>query len=83
VARDRVRIDPGLLKYYRHLRYMTQHELAEAARMSCDSVASYEQGRKMPLVSAFRRLVTALGISPEDVLLQERYARKPDKTEEP
>jgi DNA-binding XRE family transcriptional regulator len=70
----RVIIDPSRLRYWRNMRLMTRHELAEAARLSYDSIVSYEIGRKFPREAAFRRLFTALGIGPEDLLFEDcRY----------
>jgi hypothetical protein len=45
--------------------------------MSYDSIRSYELGRVFPREPAFRRLFTALGIGPEDLLFEDcRYVRK-------
>lgn len=72
----RVIIDPAKLRYWRHVRLMTRPQLAEAARMSLDSIKSYEQGRVFPRESAFRRLFTALGITPQDLLFDDcKYIR--------
>jgi transcriptional regulator with XRE-family HTH domain len=65
-----VPIDPEKLRYWRNLRGMDRVQLADAARMSYDSVCSYEQGRVSPSQSALRRLSTALGIGMEDVMLE-------------
>lgn len=75
-----VRIDPEWLRYWRNLRGMKRAELAAAARLSYDSICSYEQGRVSPGQSAFKRLYTALGIGPEDLALEpDRKVRKPSK----
>lgn len=72
----RVIIDPARLRYWRSARLMTREQLAEAARLSVDSIRSYERGRRFPRESAFRRLFTALGIGPEDLLFDDcRYIR--------
>lgn len=72
----RVIIDPAKLRYWRHCRLMTRAQLAAAARMSEESVRSYERGRRFPRESAFRRLFISLGISPEDLLFEDcRYVR--------
>lgn len=77
-----VRISPEWLKYWRNLRGMSRVQLASAARLSYDSICSYEQGRVSPSQSAFRRLFTALGIGPEDLALEPgeklRKSRKED-----
>lgn len=79
----RVIIDPAKLRYWRHVRVMTRQELAEAARLSLDSIKSYEQGRVYPRESAFRRLFTALGVGPEELLFEDcRYIRKARNTDE-
>jgi transcriptional regulator with XRE-family HTH domain len=75
-----VRIHPEWLRYWRNLRGMNRYQLAEAARLSYDSICSYEQGRVSPSQSAFRRLFTALGIGPEDLALEpDRKPRKSTK----
>ena len=72
----RVIIDPAKLRYWRAVRIMTRVQLAEAARLSRESVRSYETGRRYPRESAFRRLVFALGIVPQDLLFDDcRYIR--------
>ena len=65
-----VRIDHERLRYWRNLRMMSRPALAAAARLSYDSVCSYEQGRVSPSQSALRRLCTALGIGAEDLMLE-------------
>jgi hypothetical protein len=70
----RVIIDPFRLRYWRSMRLMKRQELAAAARLSYDSIVSYELGRKFPREEAFRRLFIALGIGPEDLLFEDcRY----------
>jgi transcriptional regulator with XRE-family HTH domain len=77
-----VRIYPEKLRYWRHMRGMDRVQLAEATRLSYDSICSYEQGRVSPGQSSFRRLYTALGIGPEDLLLEPgEKVRKPKDTE--
>jgi len=76
----RVIIDPARLRYWRHVRIMTRVQLAEAARLSPFTVRSYEQGVRFPRESAFRRLVTALGINPQDLLFDDcKYIRAKEK----
>lgn len=78
-----VTIDPKRLKFWRNMRTMTRTELAEAARISRESVVSYEMGRRAPREKIFRRLVTALGIGPENLLLDGyRYIPAAEKDEE-
>lgn len=73
----RVIIDPARLRYWRHVRLMTRQQLAEAARMSVRTVEAYEQGLRFPRESAFRRLLFALGILPQDLLFDDcKYVRK-------
>jgi len=72
----RVIIDPAQLRYWRHVRFMTRQQLADLARMSVVSVKSYELGCRFPRESAFRRLVTALGIQPDQLLFSDcKYIR--------
>jgi transcriptional regulator with XRE-family HTH domain len=71
-----VRIDPEQLRYWRNLRLMSRTDLAGAARLSYDSICSYEQGRARPSQSALRRLCASLGIGVEDLALQPEKARK-------
>lgn len=78
----RVIIDAAKLRYHRHTRIMTREELAKAARMSVYSVISYELGRQFPREPAFRRLITALGVGPEDLLFDDcRYVRAEEDSE--
>lgn len=75
----RMIIDPARLRYWRNMRLMSREQLAAASRLSVDSIRSYERGRRFPRESAFRRLFTALGIGPEDLLFDDcRYVRKYD-----
>ena len=64
-----VTIDPARLRFWRNMRTMTVTELAEASRINRHSLISYELGRRMPREKPFRRLCTALGIGPENLLL--------------
>lgn len=78
----RVIIDPARLRYWRHVRMMTRQQLADLARMSVESVKAYELGCRFPRESAFRRLVFALGLKPEDLLFDDcKYVRKNGNTE--
>lgn len=73
----RVVLDPMRLRYWRLARALTRKELADAAHLSWHSIESYEEGRKAPHEKSFRRLCTALGIDPQDVLFEDyRYTRK-------
>lgn len=75
-----VRIDHERLRYWRNIRLMKRVQLAEAARVSYDSVCSYEQGRVSPSQSSLRRLCNALGIGVEDLVLEPgKKVRKPSK----
>lgn len=76
----RIIIDPAKVRYYRHMLLMTREQLAEASRLSVDSIRSYERGRRFPRESAFRRLLIALGVGPEDLLFEDcRYIRVKEK----
>lgn len=63
------------------MRIMTVTELAEAAHVNRHSLISYELGRRMPREKPFRRLCTALGIGPENLLL-ETYRYQPNIKDE-
>lgn len=77
----RVIIDPAKLRYWRHARIMTREDLAAGARLSPFTVRSYEQGIRFPRESAFRRLVFALGINPQDLLFDDcKYVRTKEET---
>ena len=79
-----VTIDPERLRFWRAMRTMTRTELAEAARINRHSLISYETGRRMPREKPFRRLCTALGIGPENLLLNGyRYIPEAKNDEEP
>ena len=76
----RVILDPAKLRWWRHERTMSRVDLAKAARMSVDSIRSYERGRRFPRESAFRRLYTALGIAASDLLFEDcGYVRKTEE----
>jgi DNA-binding transcriptional regulator YiaG len=78
----RVIIDPAKLRYWRHARVMTRAQLAAASRLSPETIRSYEAGRRFPRESAFRRLFTALGIEPADLLFDDcRYIRSDNPKE--
>lgn len=79
----RVIIDPAKLRYYRHVRMMTRADLAALVRTHVDSIQKYELGIRYPRESAFRRLCTALGIEPEQLLFDDcRYIRKGKEDED-
>lgn len=72
----RVIIDPAQVRYYRHMLVLTREQLAVRARLSEDSIRSYERGRRFPREDSFRRLFIALGVGPEDLLFNDcRYIR--------
>lgn len=78
----RVIIDPAKLRYWRHVRLMTREQLAEAARMAPRTVKAYELGERFPRESAFRRLLFALGIVPQDLLFDDcKYIRAKEKND--
>lgn len=78
IPRDgRVVIDPAKLRHWRNVRMMTREELAEASYLSLGSIQAYETGWRCPKDESFRRLYTALGVGPEDLLYEGgRYVPK-------
>ena len=73
----RVIIDPAKLRHWRNARLMTREELAEVSYLSLASIRAYETGWRCPKDECFRRLFTALGVGPEDLLYEGgRYVRK-------
>ena len=53
------------LKYWRHRRAMTQHELAAAAGVSNQTIVNIERYGKEPIPTTVRKLAQALGITTE------------------
>lgn len=81
----RVILDPARLRRQRDLAMLTRAQLAQRARIHPESLAKYERGTASPMLKAFRRLFTALGCGPEDLLADEarygtpkRHGRKYD-----
>lgn len=62
------------LKQARKIKKLTQHELAEAAALSVDTVSRLERGDALPSFDSIEALAKALGISP----LQFFSQRSPD-----
>lgn len=72
----RVIIDPAQLRHWREVRFMSRRDLAELARVSVESVKSYELSLRFPREKTFRRLCTALAVEPEELLFEDcKYVR--------
>lgn len=63
-------IDGRQLRYWRDRRLMSRTELARRVRIDRDAIGSFERGTRYPRLAAFRRLFTALGCGPEDLLAE-------------
>ena len=63
-----VQVDPEKLRYFRMLRGLSREELSERSGIHPRAIALYETGKRRPLELNFRRLYTALGCGPEDLL---------------
>lgn len=77
-----VAIDPDKLRYWRDVRMFTREELAEDCKVAWQTVKSWELGVRRPEVSHFRMLTRALGINPEDLMLEGYRYRSTPGTEE-
>ncbi|WP_329006717.1 helix-turn-helix domain-containing protein [Pseudomonas aeruginosa] len=60
------------LKRFREAKKLTQREVWEAAGISKSSYTSYEAGRSDPTGEIIVRLVKALGVSTDELLLTEQ-----------
>lgn len=63
------------LQYYRHLKRLSQGELAELAGVNFRTLQGYEQGRKKLSVAkaaTIARLANALGVDVSDLLKDEQ-----------
>ena len=58
---------PGL-RVYRDRKALTQQELAEAAGLTRPNLARLEAGRQAAIPSTVRKLASALGVEPEDLM---------------
>lgn len=63
------------LQYYRHLKRLSQSELAEQAGVNFRTLQEYEQGRRklgVAQVATIARLANALGVDVSDLLKDEQ-----------
>ena len=60
--------DAAALKRLRLARGLSAHRLSRLVDCTADSILAYENGRTMPSMSMFCRLVTALGCEPNDLI---------------
>lgn len=78
-----VAIDPNKLRYWRDVRMFTRAEVAEDCKVAERTVKSWELGTRNPEAAHFRKLIRALGIEPEALMLEGcRYRSAPDPEEE-
>jgi transcriptional regulator with XRE-family HTH domain len=68
---------PQRLATLRKERGMTQHALAEEARVNVSQIRRYEGGTSQPTLEVLRRLAIALSVS-ADVLVFDKDERGPD-----
>jgi transcriptional regulator with XRE-family HTH domain len=81
---DSVAIDRAKLRYWRDYYLFSRDELAKDIGVSMPTVRAWELGERYPSQDNFRKLLTALGISPGDLLLDpDRYREpKPEEAED-
>jgi hypothetical protein len=65
---DRVEVDPWKLRRARYAAGLRQADLAALVYIRTGTLGCYERGLSCPPVTTFRRLFTALGCGPEDLL---------------
>ena len=56
------------LRSVRERLFVTQEELAERTGMSRATISRIESGQQRPRISSVRRLATALGVPPEELI---------------
>ena len=66
----RVVIDPAKLKYWRTARLLSPADLAELIYVSERTMRAYERGEWCPDERRFRKIITVLGVGPEDLLFE-------------
>lgn len=76
-----VAIDPDKLRHWRDVRMFTREELAEDCKVAWQTVKSWELGVRRPEVSHFRNIIRALGVTPEDLMLEGHRYREPEESE--
>jgi transcriptional regulator with XRE-family HTH domain len=73
--RDGIEIDPEKVTYFRNLRALSRVRLSARSGIPYRVLTYYEDGRRKPRADNFRKLYTALGCGPED-LLKARYKKQ-------
>jgi transcriptional regulator with XRE-family HTH domain len=63
-----VQIDPDKLRYFRVLRGLSRANLSARTGIHLRAIGLYEEGARRPREKNFRKLYTALGCGPEDLL---------------
>ena len=66
-----VKIDGGKLRAWRERRLLTLRELGELSGVWFHTIHAIEAGKQEPRATTLRKLINALGITPEDVLTSE------------
>lgn len=57
------------VKSYRHARFLSQDELADRSGIGRATIARVETARTVPHARTVRSLATALGVQPEDLVV--------------
>lgn len=58
------------IREYRNQANMTQSELAEKAQINNNNLSRIERGEAVPTLETIMRIVQALGVTPNDILLE-------------
>lgn len=77
-----VSIDPDSLRYWRDYYLFTREELAADAGVSKWTLQSWELGRRSPETAHFAKLLRALGIPAEELMLKGTRYREPEPQED-
>jgi len=59
------------LRELRERKFLTQDELAERTGMTRANISRLENGLQRPRISTVRKLATALGVEPDDLIVWE------------
>jgi XRE family transcriptional regulator, fatty acid utilization regulator len=63
-----MQFQPEKLRYYRSRAYMTQEELARAAKITVSTISRLENGLQQPRISTVRELASVLGVGVDDLV---------------
>ena len=67
IGGDTMKFDGLLIRVNRQREGLTQRAAAEAAGLGIRQWQKYESGEQEPSISQFIKIVTALGVDPEDL----------------